>query len=67
LEVQFAELVETQPELLAHHYTEAGLAEQAIPCWQRAGERALQRSANLEAVSHLTRDLEALSTLPESH
>ena len=39
LEVQFPETKETQPELVAHHYTEAGLAEQAIPYWQKAGER----------------------------
>ena len=61
LEAQFPEVVETQPELLAHHYTEAGLSEQAIPYWQQAGQRALQRSANLEAVSHVTRGLEVLS------
>src|SRR5262245_50069156 len=63
---QFPEMAETQPELLAHHYTEAGLSAQAIPYWQRAGERALQRSANLEAISHLTRGLEVLGTLPET-
>jgi class 3 adenylate cyclase/predicted ATPase len=62
----FPETAETQPELVAHHYTEAGLREQAIPYWQQAGQRALQRSANLEAVSHVTRGLEVLSTLPET-
>jgi predicted ATPase len=67
LEARFPETAETQPELLAHHYTEAGLWEQAIPYWQRAGERALQRSANLEAVSHVTRGLEVLTALPETH
>src|SRR5256712_3888324 len=45
LEGRFPETVETQPELLAHHYTEAGLAEHAIPYWQRAGEHASERSA----------------------
>jgi class 3 adenylate cyclase/predicted ATPase len=60
------ETAETQPELVAHHYTEAGLREQAMPYWQHAGQRALQRSANLEAVSHVTRGLEVLSTLPET-
>src|SRR5436190_22654071 len=45
---QFPETIETQPELLAHHYTGAGLTEQAIPYWQQAGQRALQRSAHLE-------------------
>jgi predicted ATPase len=67
LETRFAELVETQPELLAHHYTEAGLSEQAISYWQRAGQRALQRSANLEAVSHVTKGLEILTALPATH
>jgi predicted ATPase len=64
---RFPETAETQPELVAHHYTEAGLREQAMPYWQQAGQRALQRSANLEAVSHVTRGLEGLSTLPETH
>jgi len=63
---RFAEIVETQPELLAHHYTEAGLAAQAVPYWQRAGQRAIERSANLEAISHLTRGLEALKALPDT-
>jgi predicted ATPase/class 3 adenylate cyclase len=62
----FPDNAETQPEVLAHHYTEAGLSAQAIPYWQRAGERALQRSANFEAISHLTRGLELLGTLLES-
>jgi class 3 adenylate cyclase len=64
---RFPETAETQPELLAHHFTEAGLTEQALPYWQHAGQRALQRSATLEAVSHVTRGLEGLSTLPETH
>jgi class 3 adenylate cyclase len=54
LEARFPETAETQPELLAHHYTEAGLSAQAIPYWQRAGQRAIERSANLEAIGHLT-------------
>jgi predicted ATPase len=66
LEARFPEICETQPDLLAHHYTEAGLVTQAIPYWQRAGERASQRSANLEAISHLTKGLEVLKTLPET-
>jgi predicted ATPase len=66
LESRFPEIIETQPELLAHHYTEAGLGEQAVLYWQRAGQRALQRSANPEAVRHLTRGLELLATLPET-
>ena len=65
LEVRFSETVETQPELLAHHYTEAGLAEHAIPYWQRAGQHASERSAHMEAISHLTKGLEMLTALPD--
>ena len=63
LEARFPETVETQPELLAQHYTEAGLQAQAIPYWQRAGRRALQRSAHQEAVQHLSHGLVLLQTL----
>ncbi len=63
---RFPETVETQPELVAQHYTEAGLLAQAIPYWQRAGERAAQRSANVEAIAHLTKGLELLKTLPDT-
>ncbi|HEV8712154.1 MAG TPA: hypothetical protein VGX03_04915, partial [Candidatus Binatia bacterium] len=66
LEDRFPEIVETQPELLAQHYTEAGLIKQAIPYWQKAGQRAAQRSANVEAITHLTKGLELLSTLPDT-
>src|SRR5215813_12901419 len=66
LEDQFPDTVATQPELVAHHYTEAGFVEQAIPCWQKAGERASQRSAYVEAISHLTKGLELLKTLPDT-
>jgi len=52
---RFPETTETQPELVAHHYTEAGLITQAIPYWQQAGQRASERSAYVEAVAHLTR------------
>jgi len=66
LAVQFPETAETQPELLAHHYTEAGLMAQAVPYWQRAGQRASERSAYLEAIAHLTKGLEVLATLPNT-
>jgi TOMM system kinase/cyclase fusion protein len=66
LEARFPDLCETQPELLAHHYTEAGLSQQAVGYWQRAGQRAIERSANVEAIGHLTRGLDVLKTLPES-
>jgi predicted ATPase len=64
LEARFPEMTETQPEVLAHHYAESGLPEQALPYWQRAGERAVQRSAHVEAVIHLRKALELLQTLP---
>jgi Predicted ATPase len=54
LESQFAEIAENQPEVLARHFTEAGMSETAIQYWSKAGERALQRSANAEAAAHLT-------------
>ena len=66
MEAQFPEMVATQPELVAHHYTEAGLTAQAIPYWQRAGQHASDRSAYAEAVAHLTRGLEVLATLPDT-
>jgi predicted ATPase len=66
LEERFPDIKETQPELLARHYTEAGLKEQAIPYWQQAGQRAGERSANVEAMSHLATGLELLKTLPDT-
>jgi len=66
LEAQFPETAETQPELLAHHYTEAGLTEKAVPYWHHAGQSAAKRSAHVEAISHLTKGLELLQTLPET-
>src|SRR5262249_47301386 len=66
LEGRFPETVETQPELVAHHYTEAGLAEHAIPYWTRARQQALEHSAYLEATAHLTQGLQILRRLPET-
>jgi predicted ATPase len=66
LEARFPEICETQPELLAQHYTEAGAMAQAIPYWQQAGHRAIERSANLEAIGHLTKGLEVLMTLSDT-
>ena len=66
LEARFPESGATQPELLAHHYTEAGLAEPAIGYWQRAGQQASERSAHLEAVSHFTTGIALLKALPET-
>ena len=66
LAAQFPDLAATQPELLAHHYTEAGLAELAVEYWQRAGERSNGRSAYVEAVAHCTTGLEVLQMLPDT-
>ena len=61
LESQFAEIAENQPEVLARHFTEAGMSETAIQYWSKAGERALQRSANAEAAAHLTSAIELIA------
>jgi class 3 adenylate cyclase/predicted ATPase len=66
LEDRFPDIKANQPELLAHHYTEANLIEQAIPYWQLAGQIATQRSANQEAINHFTKGLEACKHLPET-
>src|SRR5712691_1248298 len=66
LEARFPTSVETQPELVAQHYTAAGCTEQAVIYWQRAGQHASDRSANVEAISHLTIGIELLTTLPET-
>jgi predicted ATPase len=66
LEARFPETVAAEPELLAHHYTEAGCHEQAVGYWQQAGTRALQRSANVEAIAYVQRGLGLLPTLPDT-
>ena len=57
-------LLENQPELLARHYTEAGLIEKAAGLWGKAGQRSLARSALVEAIEQLTRALDQIATLP---
>ena len=64
LESQFAEIAANQPELLARHYTEAGLIEKAAGLWGKAGQRSLERSALVEAVEQLTRALAQMAALP---
>src|SRR5207249_11753975 len=66
LEAQFAGLVETPPEVLAHHYRQSGNTEKAVLYLQRAGAQALQRWAYVEAHTHLTTGLEVLATMPET-
>jgi predicted ATPase len=66
LEAQFPETAEAEPELLAHHSTEAGLTEKAVGYWYKAGQRASERSAHVEALVHLRQGLALLETLPET-
>ncbi len=65
LEQQFPHTVETQPELIAHHLAQAGLGRPAIYYLRKAGQRAIERSANAEAIGHLKRALELLQSLPD--
>ena len=66
LEARFPQTVETQPELLAHHFTEAGLTEKAVGYWLKAGLRSRERAADSEAIGHLTKGLALLETLEET-
>jgi predicted ATPase len=66
LEERFPERVAAEPEVVARHYEQAGLIAQAIAHYQRAGERATQRSAYEEAISHLRRALDLVAALPET-
>src|SRR6201981_862255 len=63
IENQFPEIAENQPELLARHYTEAGLIEKAAGLWAKAGQRSLARSALVEAVAQLNRALAQITKL----
>jgi class 3 adenylate cyclase/predicted ATPase len=66
LEDRFPGIAHTQPEVLAHHYTEAALPKIAITWWGKAGELAIRRSADTEAVRHFSRAIELLQREPES-
>ena len=65
-EERFPHIVADEPELIAHHYTAAGLDERAVPNWRKAGENALMRMALAEAISHLSRALELNDTAEPS-
>jgi class 3 adenylate cyclase/predicted ATPase len=65
LESQFADIAETQPELLARHCTEAGWIEKAIVYWERAGGHALARSAMIESVAQVRKGLDLLAHRPD--
>jgi class 3 adenylate cyclase len=66
IEARFPNIKTTEPEVLAHHLTAAGLTEAAIPLWQTAGELASKRLALTEAIAHLNQGLELVSALPRS-
>ncbi len=66
LEQRFAETCIRQPELLAQHYSAAGVVDKAVDYWIKAGKRAYERSANLEAVAHFHKGLEVLNKLTDS-
>ena len=64
LESQFAEIAESQPELLARHCTEAGQIEKAASLWGKAGQRSLERSALVEAIEQFAHALTQVAALP---
>jgi predicted ATPase len=66
LEAHSAELMDTQPELLAQHYSEAGLVEKSASYWGKAGHRSAARSAMAEAVAQLQKGLDQLALLPDT-
>src|SRR5262249_59317185 len=66
LESQFAEIVAAQPQVLAHHCTNASLNEKAVNYWLKAGRQAIARGAMTEAVAHARKGLDVLSGMPNS-
>jgi hypothetical protein len=66
LEAQFPSVLEARPELAAHHYGEAAMADKAVPYWLLAGKMSVARSAVEEAVAQLRRGLGLLQSLPET-
>ncbi|HYZ42642.1 MAG TPA: AAA family ATPase, partial [Stellaceae bacterium] len=65
IEQSFTHVAEAEPETLAYHLTEAGLPDKAASYWLRAGKIARARFANLEAIAHLRRGIEAVSGFPD--
>jgi class 3 adenylate cyclase/predicted ATPase len=63
LEGEFTTVAEVQPEIVAHHFTAAGMAERAIAFWQKAGERSMARSAMAEAITQIRKALDLLHGL----
>jgi class 3 adenylate cyclase/predicted ATPase len=65
LDEEFPDKADMEPELLAHHYTEAGLGEPARRYWLKAGQQGIRQSAHAEAIAHLQRGLSMVETLPD--
>jgi predicted ATPase len=63
---QFPETADIEPEIVAHHYAEAGLPDAAIDYWHKAAERAVRTSAYVEAVKHITKGVDLLQQLPST-
>jgi serine/threonine protein kinase/tetratricopeptide (TPR) repeat protein len=66
LETRFTDIVESSPELLAHHFTAAGQAKKALEYWLKAGQKAQASSAVKEAIASFERGLALIATMPES-
>jgi class 3 adenylate cyclase/predicted ATPase len=63
---KFPDIGRNQPELVAHHYTEAGQTQQAVDYWQKAGLRSAERYESSEVIAHLKKGLQLLATLPNT-
>ena len=63
---QFRDIADTQPEIVARHFTEAGLPDQAVGYWLKAGQHATRLSSNLDAISHFDRGLALLDLIADS-
>ncbi len=66
LEAHSPELMDSQPELFAQHYAEAGLVEKSVACWGKAGRRSVARSAMAEAAAQFHKGLDQLALLPDT-
>ena len=66
LEAHSPEMMDSQPELFAQHYAEAGVAKKSVACWGKAGQRSAARSAMAEAAAQLQKGLEQLALLPDA-
>jgi predicted ATPase len=66
LEIHSPELMETQPDLFAQHYAEAGLVEKSVVCWGKAGYRSAAHSAMAEATAQFQKALDQLALLPDA-